>query len=292
MNLEALKLDRIVTPEFWRQLCPEMSLTETEPLDNPQQDRRGDPVRWTDWETCRATIQKDAYLAYESFFPPSQMDSAANCLRALDKLEIPPVFSFVYDEFWVLPLMLRPLLSDLLGDYLLLPAVWTWIVKTNDQCAFEPHRDWVRETSIDDDNHLDYLTIWIPVNDLDHHSSSISVLPASLDPHYDKATQTVEVTDLQHVRSLQVPRGSVLAWTVQLAHWGTRQSEFGEPRMSVGYYVQKAKAECIESPPIDLTVPFTLRQRLRMIGNQFQMYSRDRSNELIRFASDLVDLPD
>ena len=293
------KFDQITDPDFWLDLCARMSITSDRSLATGESDlkksaewMRPNAVRVEDWENCKSSIHNDGYFAYESFFSKEAIELLAGCLRTLDEHHIPPVFCFVYDDFWTLALGLRPLLSDLLGDYLLLPAVWTWIVKMDDQCAFAPHRDFVRETAVGSENHLDYVTVWIPLTNLDHRSSSISVLPASADPDYASNTPKIDASNLQVIRSLQVPRGSVLAWTVQLAHWGTMQQEHSEPRMSVAYYVQKSHAECFESPPIDLTVPFTFRQRLRMIGNQIQMYDRNPSNELIRLASDLCDITD
>ena len=64
--------------------------------------------------------------------------------------EIHPVFAFVFDQFWGLLLQMRPLFSDLLGDYECLPAVWSWLVDSDNQTAFQPHRDQVREVIIGD----------------------------------------------------------------------------------------------------------------------------------------------
>ena len=184
-------------------------------------------------------------------------------------------------------LQLDPLLSDLVDEYWLLPAVWAWHVTPDKQTAFSPHRDQIREVAVDDEDHLDYLTIWIPLTDLNHLSSSICVLPASLDPDYDAGEAGVRVEDLQNVRSLQGKRGSVFCWATGLAHWGTRQSEFGQPRMSVGLYIQNPEAECLDPPPLDFTKPFSLDQRLQLIGQQIVNYSREADSELLKLAGEL-----
>ena len=275
---------------FWRSLCPNLTITEDVAI--AQNSDVNQNLREEDWQQCKQLICEDGYFAYESFLNHDLVDRLADGLSILDGSKIPPVFCFLFDEYWQVLQQLRPMLSDLLGDYKLLPAVWAWIVKATDQTGFAPHRDVTRDTSIDNPNHLDYLTIWIPLTDLNHLSSSIYVLPASLDPNYDKNTQRTDVDNLQHIRSLQVPKGSVLSWAVGLTHWGSTQSKHGEPRMSIGYYVQKASAECVDGPPVDLNVPFSLQQRLSMVGDQILNYSRNRDMELINFAKTLVELGD
>jgi hypothetical protein len=274
---------------FWRSLCPDLTIREDASIRQRASDRTRTSLRERDWSLCRQLIHEDGYFAYEAFFAAEYVDRLANGLAQLDRRGIPPVFCFLYDEFWEVPLGVEPMLADLLGDHLVLPAVWAWIVKSTDPTAFEPHRDWTRPTSLQDPNHLDYLTLWIPLTDLSHLTSNIFLLPASLDANYDQNTRRVSVDNLQDIRCLQVPCGSVLGWAVGLAHWGSKQSRHGRPRMSVGYYVQKSSVECVDGPPIDLNAAFSFQQRLNLIGHQILNYSRDRGNALIEFAKRLVE---
>ena len=178
----------------------------------------------------------------------------------------------------------------MLGDYDLLPSVWSWFVRDTNQTAFSPHRDQVREVGIDDDDHLDYLTIWIPLTDLNHLSSSMCVLPASFDPDYEDGTPEIRVENLQDVRSLQGKRGSVFCWTTQLAHWGTRQSEHGPPRMSVGYFIQRSDADPIEWAAMNFETAFPLTARVSIIGQQIIDYSRTATDQELKLANALVEL--
>ena len=235
-------------------------------------------------------MAEDGYFAYEGWFDQRQIDRMRACFDQLESNGIHPVFAFVYDEFWDLLMQMDPLFSDLLDDYECLPAVWSWFVRPDNQSAFAPHRDQVREVSIDDEEHLDYLTIWIPLTDLNHLSSAICVLPASLDPDYENCTAEIQVESLHNVRSLQGKRGSEFCWTTQLAHWGTRQSDHGPPRMSVGYYIKRTEAENLEEQPaLDFSSPLTLPQRLAIIGQQIKNYSRSASAEELEFAEQLID---
>ncbi len=275
--------------EYWRSLCPDLSITESQSLHSISSFGTDIEVRSRDWSTCKTLINEDGYFAYDSWFDTHLIDRLAHCFAKLDSNDIPCIFAFVYDEFWELLLQLDPMFKDLIGNYDVLPAVWSWLVRDTNQTAFAPHRDQVRDVLIEDEDHLDYLTIWIPLTDLDHLSSSIGVFPASLDPDYEDATSNIRIENMQDIRSLQGKRGSVFCWTTQLAHWGTKQSPHGPPRMSVGYFVQRSGAELLEEDlPLDLSQHLPLNQRLAIIGQQIINYSREADDDLLRTAASLI----
>jgi len=278
--------EKLADAVFWKSLCPELNLTQDVGLESLSSTKI--PLRPDDWEQCKELINTDAYFAYDSFYRAELIEKLADCFDLLKAEGILPIFCFVYDEFWDLLLQLRPMMSDLIGEHELLPAVWAWFVEYENQTGFAPHRDQVRETSVDDEDHLDYLTIWIPLTDLSHLSSCICVLPASLDPDYEDGVSRVCVENMQDVRTLQGKKGSVLCWTACLAHWGTKQSEFGDPRKSVGFFVQRSDAEIMVPPPMDFSKPFNLSQRLSVIGQQIIDYSREADEAMLNLAASLI----
>ena len=81
-----------------------------------------------------------------------------------------------------------------------------------------------------------------------------------------------------------------MCWPPGLAHWGTKQSRFGEPRMSVGYFVQKSEAEILVPPALELDQALTLTRRLNIIGQQIIDYSREASDQDLNMAQRLVEL--
>ena len=284
------QLGELTDLAFWRALCPALTISDTSPLADRSDFGKSNSLRQDDWEVCKETINTEGYFAYDSWFSSELIDRLADCFLKLEEAGHHPVFAFVYDEFWDLLLQLQPLLTDLLGECDLLPSVWSWFVRASNQTAFPPHRDQIREVGIDDEDHLDYLTLWIPLTDLNHLSSSMCVLPASADPVYEDGTPEIRIENLQEIRSLQGVRGSVFCWTTQLVHWGTSQSEHGKPRMSVGYFVQRSNAERIEWEPMDFQKPLSLNQRLAIIGNQIIDYSRTAGDEELTLARALAEL--
>lgn len=287
-DLKGLQASPYAEPAFWHSLCPFLTIASERGVLRQELLTGVAPLDDGRWSQCRQTLREDGYFVYEDYLEPNHVEQLADGLARLDAARIPPVFCFVYDEYWGVMAALRPILSDLLGaEYEVLPAVWAWIVKHDEQTAFSPHRDHPEGLSAPSVNLLDYLTIWIPLTDLNHLSSTISVLPASRDPYYGSASRKLSLRDVQSIRSLQARKGAILGWTVGLAHWGTRQSRWGTPRMSLGYYVQRSGARGLVVGTLDLEQPFSLGDRLAVIGAQIAMYSRDRDPALLAFANEL-----
>jgi hypothetical protein len=277
---------------FWLKLCNGFSISEDQPLGGSLAKRSSssNKLRDDDWEVCKITMHQDGYFAYDSWFDPELIERMAAVIEKLTSNDIPPIFCFVFDEFWEVLTQVDPMMKDLVGEYWLLPAVWAWHVTADNQSGFAPHRDQVRDVGVDDDEHLDYLTCWIPLTDLNHLSSCISLLPASKDADYDSGTQETRVENLQDIRTLQGKKGSVFCWTTGVIHWGTSQSRLGRPRISIGFYVQNPEAECYDPPPMDLEKPLSLRSRLSLIGQQIIHYSRTADHELLKLANQLAEL--
>jgi hypothetical protein len=283
-----LDLETCQSQEFWLRLCPQLSIS-TQALKLKNSQTTLSKLNTEQWSVCKTTIAEDGYFVFDEWFDADKIDELSLCFEQLSQNGIHPVFAFVFDQFWELLLAMQPMYSDLLGDYDCLPAVWSWYVRPETQTAFPPHRDQVREVFIEDEDHLDYVTIWIPLTDLNHLSSSMCVLPASLDPDYEDCTPQIRVENMQDVRSLQGKRGSVFCWTTQLAHWGTKQSQHGLPRMSVGFYLKRSAAESMDDgPPINFEMPLPLAERLAIIGQQIIDYSRTADEVELEFAAQLT----
>ena len=276
------QISQLADSKFWLQLCDGFSLTEETPLADLSSGDSRKFDRDDNWHVCKELIAEEGYFVYHEWFDTDFVDRLAGGILKLRDEGIPPVFCFVYDEYWNLLQQLHPLFEDLVGEYWLLPAVWAWHVTYDNQSAFTPHRDQLRDVAPEEEEHLDYLTVWIPLTDLDHLNSSISILPASCDPDYDGETEAIRVENLQSIRSLQAKRGAMMCWTTGLAHWGTSQTKYGNERISVGLYLQNPEVECFDPPPMDFSRPFPLAERLTLIANQIVNYAR--TDDLLEYA--------
>jgi len=102
--------------EYWRSLCPDLSITESQSLQSISSFGKNLELRSSDWSVCKELISEDGYFAYDSWFDVKLIKRLADCFERLEANNIPCVFAFVYDEFWELLLQLDPMLKDLIGD--------------------------------------------------------------------------------------------------------------------------------------------------------------------------------
>ena len=191
----------------------------------------------------------------------------ADCVTNLWQQHFPPVFAFIYDEFWQLFAKLSSFLKPILGeDYLQVPDVWCWYVAPSKQArGWEPHRD-RRHNSLLPDGMPNALNIWIPLTDVTPLNGCMYILPADLDPNYNQDTDTVGINP-QDIRALPAPAGSVLSWNPVVWHWGSRSSnKTNIPRISIACDFQKIDAEPYEELLIDPLKPLSFEQRLGLIA--------------------------
>ena len=280
--------DQFDQPEFWHRLIPELTIEESVPLAETSTFGTTLELSPDHWEPAQRCLQEQGYLAYPGWLHPSLMDQLAAAFLTLERNDLPTIFAFVYDQFWDVLLQLDPLLSELIDDYELPAAIWTWLVRPENGTAFPPHRDQIRDAGLGDDEHLDYLTLWIPLTDLNHASSNICVVPASVDPDYGQGINRTRIDDLQSIRCLQGPRGSVFAWTTGLIHWGTAQLDPSCPRMSIGACVQSPDAYCYDPPLLSFYEPFPLADRLAIVARQIINYAPRMDSDWLQWAENYL----
>ena len=81
---------------FWKRVYPRLRITEGAPI------TASCPYQLSAAEIAGqlSLLKYDGYLQVESLIDPPTIRVLAACVRRLDRLGIPVVFAFVYDEFW------------------------------------------------------------------------------------------------------------------------------------------------------------------------------------------------
>jgi|SRR6266481_5081111 len=114
-------------PEYWTRLNPKLMPNSDEPIDWD----RGEPLPDKAIENAISNYRTHGFLSIAGMLSLPQitkMRQAVENLRGADWL---PVFSFVYDDFWLIGRAAKPraLLTTILGpNYQLLPRLWTHYV--------------------------------------------------------------------------------------------------------------------------------------------------------------------
>jgi hypothetical protein len=223
----------------------------------------------------------------EGYFRTPQIVSAralARLLATLSRLRDggwPPVFAFVFDDFWLCARLspLRPLLERLIGPcYQQIPHVWTHAVPgARGAAGWPPH--------IDGDRAYDgRLTIWLALTDATLENGCMHIVtPAALSA--DVAQRLLSggeipaaavCTMLHGVRALPVSAGTALGWGFDRLHWGGHYVT-GPARVSLSFefLAESHAATDAERPLVDPggALP-TFEFRLRAIADGLVTYAK------------------
>jgi hypothetical protein len=277
-----MHVERIPDPAFWSALVPELRISV-------------DGGKWADspWQLSwnpetRGVLVEDGYLQFESVIPDKTTRVLRNGIVALQRQAIPPVFAFVYDEYWEFFYRLEGLLRHVLGNGpRMLPDFWIWYVDPQrEEAGWGPHRDKTCDTLLPDGMPKS-VTVWAALSDATPLNGCMYVVPASRDSGYrDFSHENVHAMDPQSVRALGVPMGSLLVWNQRIVHWGGRSSKRAAgPRISMAFEFQRGDIPPYNQPLLELSHFPSFDTRIRMIGKQILQYTH-----MYKYSDDLVAL--
>lgn len=267
--LSTLPFEKVGSRDFWRELCPSMSIEGT-----------GTPVAAAVGETSLllSDLKREGYIQVPDAFPDVCTAPVRDAVSTLSRLGIPLPFAFVYDELWLAFKGLSTFLTTVLGDdYRALPDFWVWYVQPNENASgWGAHRDRV-QTTLEPDNSPHTLTVWLPFTDATPLNGCMYVLPAHLDPRFTERRWDGDgnnvVQNPQDIRALPATAGSLLAWNQAVLHWGSRGSRLGAaPRISAAFEFQRGDRAPFNSPLLDPNRVPTFTERLGLIGKQVLQY--------------------
>jgi phytanoyl-CoA dioxygenase PhyH len=254
---------------YWRELCPQLRI-EADP--EPVEALEPGPA---ELERMAEDLGSDGYSQISNVLSPAETDRLAAAVEKLRAEGWPPVFGFVFDEFWRPFARLRPVLAASLGAaYRHLPELWAWhLDPRRSEPGWKPHRD-KGSRSLLPDGRPKSLTVWIALTEATPLNGCIYVLPATRDPNYRIEAASLELRDLQDIRALPVPAGTALVWSQALLHWGGRASpQAPAPRISLSCEFQRGDVPPLEEPLFDASRPPSFELRLRLVALQVLQYA-------------------
>ena len=260
----------IESKNYWSTLCPSLHVQSAdEPFFQ-------ESLVWTQLELAEAqrALKEEGYLCFHERLDKSLMEKMAQALSTIQETLEWPVFVFMYDEFWLIFRYLEELLTALLGEgFKILPDFWAWHIAPNTrETGWRPHRDRMEQT-LQKDGTPDVLTLWIPLTDATPQNGCIYAVPAHLDPFYHSPGRETRVDNWHHIRALPAKAGSILAWTPQLLHWGSRSTpKATHPRISFAFELQRKDTAPHAFPLLDYVEPPDFAMRLALIGEQLHQY--------------------
>ncbi len=275
--------------EYWRELCPDLTING---------DHQAPPSLLPPVDGLLKSLRFEGYVNEPNVLSQEWIGRLRTGLKTLHERGIPPAFAFVYDEFWLIFRSLSPFLTEVLGaDYRVLPAFWAWYVEPTDAASgWTPHRD-RPQAPIREDNTPESISIWLPLTHATPLNGCMYLLPAQWDDTFKQRVwpptlkTVLEGRQLQNIRALPAPPGSLLAWNQALLHWGGRASSMGtEPRCSISLEFQRGDTPAMSTPLIHPGDILPFHARLGLVGRLFRAYApfhRVNAPDLVALAAAL-----
>ena len=228
------RLAQAQDPAYWKDLDPSLSISGEDPGDNLETNPLG--------LSALADLQKE--FVREGYFQIDSLLSEATAERLKAGIEIvrgagwPPVFSFVYDQFWLpgrTP-SLAGLLSAILGPgYKQSCHLWShYVCPQRGAAGWPPH--------VDNPGRRNRVTVWLALSDATLGNGCLYLISKDLAPpgiaenfvKLDSFSHADLCTLLQGGRALPVRTGAVLGWGPEVIHWGSfHKAEYTHPRISI-----------------------------------------------------------
>ena len=265
--------EKALNVSYWRELNPQLSVEDAGAL------QTNALVEERELKLLKK-MESEGYFKIESLFPTELMSRMRECVERLRREGWPPVFAYVYDEFWQVWRVpaLEKLLSGLLGESYreVLHHVWCHYVLAHERSGgWPPHID----------GHRNRVTVWIALGDATLANGCMYLIPRNLTPQrilgrYKEidAFTIAELRELlQSSRALPVPAGSVLGWGYDVIHWGASVVEPTTPRISISLEFAGVELETasdkIYRPEIDGGLP-SFSMRIKIASNAILDYKK------------------
>lgn len=270
------RFEKAIDSGYWRTLSPGMGVMDQQDTN----DIEARPLSSGDEAQALAHFAKFGYFQLPEVIAPAVVARMYQSVEALRSAGWPPVFSYVYDEFWSVvrtPSIVRFLSRKLGTRYLQTAPVWTHYVDPGTQASgWWPHVDGNTRTP------SERLTVWIPLTDASVGNGCMYIIAqdgisSSLPDIFTNWTSLSRKELVQLLRSvtpLPAVRGSVLGWHHLLIHWGGRAwDSTTSPRVSIAVeFIQEGnEPSWWELPVFDARLP-SLTARLRVIGQAILAY--------------------
>lgn len=257
--------DKFQSIKYWRELNPQCSIS-----DNPWPSKINSfQIQPEEIGTHVEQIIKDGYFQTNAIIPKDLLAPLIKCIVNLVRAGHRTTYALLYDEFYHVLSGLNQVLTPVLGKkFQLVPDEFEafYVPISNETGGSPPHRDSLNPSGIiADDGKPLLVNVWIPLTDATHLNSCMYVVPSS---HQNSSRiglnqGSVSLNDLQKVRALPAPAGSIICWSPSLLHWGAQSSQFAqEPRLSFAAYFQSSKVKPFHPTTMDIGDPIPFEYRM------------------------------
>lgn len=262
-------------PDFWRKLCPELSIDANKPLTAiPKLDEDAASLH----KDRRGRLADRGYaLVDEPVADVSTIQAMRKGIETLHTLGLPASFILLFDNTWELAALSRSVLEkSTLETNKFQFDILAWYI---DSGGFSPHRDRQPDdvAATFEMEEAKFATQWIALTDATPENSCLYVIPKGSDPGYtggdtededplNRALPNKEA--FQQIRALPRQQGQSVLFTHRIIHWGSARDPASRqpPRIAISFVCSDPT---FEKPYVDPTYfssekapPFHIRMLL------------------------------
>ena len=274
MTIDSDALASMGRSEFWTALCPDLTISDL-PFERPAPMASFDAA---EVHRERALQMKEGHLRFEAVLDADLVGRLADGMDRLLERRLPTPFLFVYDEVWQVLSSLRRHLEALVGPGFLVGGdMWAWNVPPGSEAqGWAPHRDdQFADRAFDEEGEPNLVSIWVALTDADVDNGCMYVLPKNADPNLAEAPKRADLpgSALAAIRAQPAVAGSVLSWTADVLHWGSRSTPRATAaRKSFCVYAQRGDRPRFTTDMLSLDSPVPLAYRLGFIARTMIRY--------------------
>lgn len=265
-----IEFDKLLDYSLWRELSPILHIEDKSFLKN----HYPISIKKDILEDCYSRLLEEGYFQIDPVDWDLPISEMAQAVKKIVEMGYPPVFSYIYDEFFLVSYKLSNLLSHILGDkFKQLPSFWAWYLNPMKlEKGWDMHRDRDINT-LAKDKKPKTVSVWIPLTDVTPLNGCMYVVPAQHDPYFTNPKNNNDEFDNHHARPLSAKAGSILCWNQALLHWGGQSSKDApNPRISIGLEFQRGDVTPYNKPLLPVSRLPDLKFRTRLIGKQMIQY--------------------
>lgn len=265
-------------PHYWVSLNSDLTISSTRCVEWGSSEPQTDEII----ALAAHSYRTHGFLTLSNYLSLTEVARMRKAVENLVRNDWPPVFSFVYDDFWLIgrSSSIRKLLVEVLHpNYRLLTRLWTHYVRAaRGNGGWIPHLDHPNETG-----HT--TSVWIPLSESTLTNGCMYIVKRNeqtgpLCNEYPNATAyTMDQlrTLLKNTRALPASPGSLLCWDEKILHWGGEFEGGQEPRISLAleFTIPEFVTADDQEQLIDPMGPLpSFESRLLFIANALLSYRR------------------
>ena len=224
---------------YWKDMCPDLTVS------NNAHEYVMDPYAIDEANITQSMgqLKDEGFFTLKKVLDISEVAPLLNAIKTIKDQGIPPIFSFLFDEYWAVVMRLSSVFKPIFGEeYWILPDFWAfYVTKGIKNRGWWLHRDLVLPVT-QPDGMPKALTFWVALTEANPDNSCMYVLPKCFDKNFNHDLNKVDV-DVEHVRAVPAKAGDILFWNPNIIHWGSHSSDYAtNDRVSFAFYLQKKRA--------------------------------------------------